>query len=170
MALRFEWDAAKAAANVRKHRVSFDEASTVFGDPCALIVEDPRHSDELRSAITGTAANDRLLTVMFTERGTRIRLISARRATRREEHPMKKRNGKQTRSSGRDDILPEYDFSHGRRNKYAAKYREGTNIVVLNPDVAELFPTSEAVNRALRALGGITPRRPVRPPRKRRTA
>ena len=85
MALRFEWDAAKAAANVRKHRISFDEASTVFGDPFALIVEDPRHShDEPRSAITGTAANDRLLTVMFTERGTRIRLSSARRATRRE--------------------------------------------------------------------------------------
>ena len=86
------------------------------------------------------------------------------------EHPMKKRNGKQARSVGRDEILPEYDFSQGQRNKYAAKYREGTNIVVLDPDVAALFPTSEAVNRALRALGGIAPRPPARRSRKRRTA
>ena len=83
---------------------------------------------------------------------------------------MKKRTGKQAQSLERDEILPEYDFSRGRRNKYAARYREGTNIVVLDPDVAELFPTSEAVNKALRALGGIAPRRSVRRPRKRRTA
>ncbi len=85
MALRFEWDAAKAAANVRKHGVSFDEASTVFGDPFALIAGDPRHSvDEPRFAIIGISANHRLITAMFTERGARVRLISARRATRRE--------------------------------------------------------------------------------------
>ena len=50
------------------------------------------------------------------------------------------------------DMLAEYDFSQGVRGKYAQRYHEGTNIVVLSPDVAEFFPDSEAVNAALRAL------------------
>jgi len=50
------------------------------------------------------------------------------------------------------DMLAEYDFSQGVRGKYAQRYSEGTNIVVLSPDVAEYFPDSEAVNAALRAL------------------
>ena len=50
------------------------------------------------------------------------------------------------------DMLAEYDFSQGVRGKYAQRYSEGTNIVVLSPDVAEFFPDSEAVNAALRAL------------------
>ena len=50
------------------------------------------------------------------------------------------------------DILPEYDFSQGVRGKYAKRYAEGTNIVVLSPDVAEFFPDSDAVNAALRTL------------------
>ena len=85
MALSFEWLPAKAADNVRKHGVSFGEASSVFGDPFARILEDPRHSiSEQRFAIIGLSVMNRLLAVMFTERGTRVRLISARRATRRE--------------------------------------------------------------------------------------
>jgi hypothetical protein len=50
------------------------------------------------------------------------------------------------------DMLAEYDFSQGVRGKYAQRYHEGTNIIVLSPDVAEYFPDSEAVNAALRAL------------------
>jgi hypothetical protein len=50
------------------------------------------------------------------------------------------------------DMLAEYDFSQGVRGKYAQRYHEGTNIVMLSPDVAEYFPDSEAVNAALRAL------------------
>ena len=65
-----------------------------------------------------------------------------------------------------DDILPEYDFSNGRRNKYAARYAEGTNLVLLDPDVAKDFPDSKAVNEALRALSAIIRRRS----RSRRTA
>ncbi len=53
------------------------------------------------------------------------------------------------------DILPEYDFSQGVRGKYAKRYAEGTNIVVLSPDVAEFFPDSDAVNAALRALVNV---------------
>jgi len=53
------------------------------------------------------------------------------------------------------DMLPEYDFSKGVRGKYAKRYHQGSNIVVLDPDVAERFPNSEAVNRALRCLATI---------------
>jgi hypothetical protein len=52
----------------------------------------------------------------------------------------------------RDKILPEYDFSQGVRNKYADRFRAGTNLVLLEPDIAERFPDSDAVNRALRSL------------------
>ena len=50
---------------------------------------------------------------------------------------------------------PRYDFSNGVRGKYAARYREGSNVVVLDPDVAELFKTSETVNEALRELARL---------------
>jgi hypothetical protein len=53
------------------------------------------------------------------------------------------------------DVLDEYDFSKGIRGKYAKRYAEGTNVVVLAPDVAEFFPDSESVNTALRALVGV---------------
>jgi hypothetical protein len=56
----------------------------------------------------------------------------------------------------------EYDFSRGVRGKYAARYARGTNVVVLDADVARLFPNSEAVNRALRAIARVAPRRRTR--------
>ena len=66
-----------------------------------------------------------------------------------------KPSGKAPPSEEDDDIRPEYDFSQGRRNKYAAAYAAGANVVVLDPDVAAVFPTATAVNEALRALAGI---------------
>lgn len=85
MALTFEWDAEKAASNVAKHGVAFDEAATVFADPLGRIVADPRHSmGEDRLVLLGHSHHNRLLAVMFTERGEVIRLISARPATRQE--------------------------------------------------------------------------------------
>ncbi len=85
MGLAFEWDTAKARQNVRKHGVSFEEASTVFADPLALTIDDPLHSDEEDRFITlGESQRRRLLVVVFTDRGERIRIISARVATRRE--------------------------------------------------------------------------------------
>ena len=85
MALVFEWDTAKADANVRKHRVTFEEAATVFGDPLARIFPDPDHSAaEERELIIGHSAESRLLVVSFTERPRSVRLISARPATRYE--------------------------------------------------------------------------------------
>jgi len=85
LALEFEWDPRKAAANLAKHEVSFEEAATVFGDPLGRIVTDPRHSsEEERFVLLGHSKDQRLLTVMYVERGKTIRIISARRATRRE--------------------------------------------------------------------------------------
>ena len=85
MAYVFECDAAKAIANAQKHRVTFDEACTVFGDPLALLMPDPDHSEgEVRYLLLGMSTHRRLLVVAFSERPPRTRLISARRATRRE--------------------------------------------------------------------------------------
>ena len=74
---------------------------------------------------------------------------------------MKKRpaKSKTVREADQDDLLPEYDFSKARRNPYAARYREGTNVVLLDPDVAKDFPDSHSVNEALRALSAIIKRR-----------
>jgi uncharacterized DUF497 family protein len=85
LALEFEWDLQKAAANLAKHKVSFEEAAKVFGDPLGRIVADPRHSsDEDRFVPLGLSQDQRLLAVMYVERGEVIRIISARRATPRE--------------------------------------------------------------------------------------
>lgn len=81
----FEWDPMKAEANVRKHGVTFDEASTVFGDPLNLLMTDPDHSlDEERFVLLGMSNRRKLLVVAFAERPPRTRLISARPATRHE--------------------------------------------------------------------------------------
>ena len=85
MSIEFEWDEDKAAKNVKKHDVSFEEASTVFGDPLALTIPDPLHSElEDRFITLGESHLRRLVVVVSTERGDRIRIISARLATRRE--------------------------------------------------------------------------------------
>jgi uncharacterized protein len=82
MGLKFEWHETKAAANRRKHRVAFDEAKTVFGDPRSLVIPDIMHSDdEDRWVRIGISARGRLLVVVYTERDDAIRLISGRRAT-----------------------------------------------------------------------------------------
>ncbi|MGH9556698.1 MAG: BrnT family toxin [Terriglobales bacterium] len=85
MALRFEWNPEKAAGNLAKHEVSFEEAATVFGDLLGRIVDDPRHSvDEPRYVLLGQSERQRLLAVMFAERAEGIRVMRARKATRRE--------------------------------------------------------------------------------------
>ncbi len=85
MVWKFEWDPQKAAANLAKHGVSFEEAASVFGDPLGRIADDPRHSvDEERFVLLGFSREGRFVAVMFTERREAIRLISARLATRRE--------------------------------------------------------------------------------------
>jgi uncharacterized DUF497 family protein len=83
---RFEWDAEKAVRNQRKHGISFDEAVTVFGDPRAVTFSDTDHSEnEDRSRTYGLSSKGRLLVVVHTERPSRVRIISARKATRYEQ-------------------------------------------------------------------------------------
>ncbi len=83
MAITFEWDTGKAAANLAKHGISFGEASTVFQDPLSVTVPDPRHSrSEERFAILGRSTRGRLLAVFHTEGDQRVRIISARQPTR----------------------------------------------------------------------------------------
>lgn len=81
----FEWDPMKGEANARKHGVTIDEATTVFGDPLNLLMADPDHSrDEERFVLLEMSNRRKLLVVTFAERPPRTRLISARPATRHE--------------------------------------------------------------------------------------
>jgi uncharacterized DUF497 family protein len=85
MALTFEWDSRKARSNLAKHGVTFEEAATIFGDVQSLTIPDPEHSlTEERFVTMGKAFGGKLLVVVHTERGDSIRIISARRANRRE--------------------------------------------------------------------------------------
>ena len=78
----FEWDGPKSRRNRTVHEVTFEEAVSAFADPLGRIVDDPRHSRaEPRYALIAQSGRGRILVVMFTERGERIRVISARRAT-----------------------------------------------------------------------------------------
>jgi uncharacterized DUF497 family protein len=84
--MRFEWNKEKAASNLKKHGVSFDEAVTVFFDPLAATFDDPDHSVGERRLLTiGYSSQDRLVLVCHTERKGSVRLISARRATKGEK-------------------------------------------------------------------------------------
>jgi uncharacterized protein len=83
--MEFEWDRKKAENNLRLHGVSFDEAMTVFDDPLFLTFADPDHSEEeQRFIIMGKSSNGKLLVVAHTKRSQVTRLISARKATRKE--------------------------------------------------------------------------------------
>ncbi|MBM4055336.1 MAG: BrnT family toxin [Planctomycetes bacterium] len=83
--MEFEWDTGKAKKNLRKHKVSFEEAMTVFYDQLSATFDDPDHSvDEERFITIGYSSRSRLLVVSHTERGKTIRIISARTATAHE--------------------------------------------------------------------------------------
>jgi uncharacterized DUF497 family protein len=85
MKLIFEWDAAKARANFRKHGITFEEATTIFGDPRAITITSPKPSEEIRFVTMGRAESGALVVVVVhTDRNDRIRIISARPASRAE--------------------------------------------------------------------------------------
>jgi uncharacterized protein len=86
MGLTFEWDEEKARINLRKHKVGFEEACTVFDDPRSITIPDVEHSaSENRYVDIGTSAQQRVLVVVYTERGSNVRIISCRRAASREQ-------------------------------------------------------------------------------------
>jgi len=83
--MKFQWDAKKERANVEKHGVSFQEATTVFGDPLAATIPDPDHAHgEPRFITIGHSSNNRLIVVSHTEEGENFRIISAREANAHE--------------------------------------------------------------------------------------
>jgi hypothetical protein len=82
----------------------------------------------------------------------------------------KKRAAKRTARVAEDDLRPEYDFSNAKPNPYAARFKGGTTVVVLDPDVAESFPDAAAVNDALRALARIAHKPGKKTSSRRRTA
>ncbi|MFO7568489.1 MAG: BrnT family toxin [Smithellaceae bacterium] len=95
--LLFEWDQKKAKNNLKTHDISFDEASTAFGDVLSLVIYDPLHSaDEDRFVLIGHSHKNRLLVIVHTERGNIIRIISARKATQKEKEQYEE-NAKRSR-------------------------------------------------------------------------
>jgi len=91
--VNFEWDPRKAAQNLRKHGVSFQEAATIFGDPLSVTYQDPDHSTaEQRFITVGMSSVGRILLVAHADRGESIRITSARKATRHERKHYEEKN------------------------------------------------------------------------------
>ena len=136
---------------------------SVFSDPLAAIFDDDEHSqDECRELIIGQSMAGRLLLVSFTERGKlMVRIISARKATRNERKNMKKLDKAKTPTASSDELCDEYsfDYSKAKPNRFAAKAAGTQQVVTLDADVSAVFSTSEAVNKALRALIDAMPSR-----------
>jgi uncharacterized DUF497 family protein len=151
--MRIKWDPVKAAENLRKHAVSFDEASDVFSDPFRGVVPDDEHSDdEDRYVALGSTPAGKLLIVFYTSRGEDARLISARRPTRSErrrymdETPM---IYDEPMEPGDEETM-HLDWSKMVRGLHYIPREKGT--AILDEDVYGIFRTSEEVNNALRML------------------
>ncbi|HUX72307.1 MAG TPA: BrnT family toxin [Steroidobacteraceae bacterium] len=145
MTIEFEWDAAKAKTNFGKHRVSFEEATSAFYDKLSISIPDPDHSvNESRFLLIGITTTRRFVVVAqpIAVGG----YVSSMRGGRpaRNEQAMKK--------SDIDLMRSEYDFSGGVRGKYLPRLANGANVVVLDRDIAKVFPTSKSVNDALRVI------------------
>ena len=147
---RFEWDDAKAKYNEAKHGVTFAEAEQIFDDPLNINIRDRFHSDDEDRYVTiGETLFGEVLVATYAERGDRIRIISARRATRSEKRRYMKKDFDMINDA--DDIQPEYDFSGGVRGKF---YQPGKTIIrmTIDEDVARHYYSSELINAALRQL------------------
>jgi uncharacterized protein len=149
----FEWDSVKAAKNLRKHGVSFEEASSVFYDPLATTGADPDHSENEDSLITfGASSAGRLLVVSHIECNEVMRISALA------ERPLMKGGFMKKAKAATDDLRAEYkrsDFKKLERGKYYEKVKARSNVVLLDPEVAAVFPNSTAVNKALRSLAEI---------------
>ncbi len=165
--MKFEWDPKKAQANISKHGVSFEEAVTVFEDWHSITVTDPEHSigEERfyllgdRNAVTYWWSVIRTAVTTFESSAPGMRMHGKRSSMRKSD------------KTSKTEAVPDIDFSGGVRGKYAARYAAGTNVVVLSPDVAEVFPDSMAVNEALRTLVRLSGKSVrMAPARKKRTS
>lgn len=153
--MNFERDPLKAARNYRKHGVNFHEAATIFGDPLAVTHLDPDHSESESRFIT---VGFRVLAESWSW-PTPIAMIQSELLALAWQHGTSANTMKKVKKrQGRDELRKEYDFSKiggGVRGKYLSRYRTGTNLVLLSPDVAKYFPDDLSVNAALRALIGV---------------
>jgi uncharacterized DUF497 family protein len=151
---RFEWDDVKAEWNEERHGVTFGLAEQIFDDPLNITIHDRFHSNAEDRYVTigGTLFNE-VLVVVHAERGDRIRIISARRATRQEKRRFMEKEFDTIHDAidEVDDMQPEYDFSGGVRGKY---YRPGKTItrMTIDDDVLRHFHSAELLNAALRQL------------------
>ncbi len=126
MPLSFEWDEQKAGTKLAKHGVSFDEATTIFGDPRSLTIPDPAHSQtEDRFIILGCSHRQRLLVVAIQRAVIMCASSAPGPPAGANEGTMKKASEKKDEP----EMRAEYDFSHGVRGKYARRYAQGTNVV-----------------------------------------
>ena len=160
MGYEFEWDWIKAESNFCKHGVTFDEATTAFGDPMVLLMADPDHSFgehrycclECRIVVDSSSRPLR--------NGRRgLALFQQGRRLDRSGGDMKRKASRRRGDVDRDTMRPEYDFSKAVRGATAARYAQGTNVVVIDPEVLD----------ALRALAPVMRKR-RRPARRRRSA
>lgn len=149
----FEWDDGKAKWNVECHGVTFTKAIRVFSDPLCATFHDAWHSDDEDRLITiGSTLFNEALVVCHTVRGERIRIISARHATKAERR--KYMNDTKNRINDKDDLQPEYDFDYSKAER--GKYYQGRGplviVVSLDEDVAKHYSSTQSVNDALRML------------------
>ena len=148
--MRFEWDSAKAARNLRKHGVSFEEAVSVFYDPLAATGADPDHSeDEERFVTFGLRRLDASCPYLIASAGKQSASLALVPQHRQKDAFMKKAK------SSSDELRAEYtrsDFKKLERGKYYERVKESSNVVVLDAEVAAVFPNSDAVNEALHSL------------------
>ena len=158
MGYNFEWDPEKAEANLRKHGVSFAEAVTVFGDPLSMNMPDPDHSKGNNGSSFSACQIVFACWSCPTPRGDRERelLVPGWQLDMNESNMNKSKVKARPHSSDEDTMRPEYDFSKAVRGVTAARYAEGTNLVLLDPDVAEIFPSARAVNEALRTIARLS--------------
>lgn len=148
--LPLRWDPRKARINLEKHGVSFEEAANAVDDPFAVVRSDEQHSiDENRFLLVGENGAGRTLTVIFTVRAESAWIISARKSTQRRRYMEDEPTIHD--APVEDEMLGEYGHLKGwRRNPFRFTRAEGA--VLLDPDVREVFRTSEEVNAALRLL------------------
>lgn len=153
--MQFEWDPEKAAANVQKHQVSFHEAGTVLEDPLSTTFPDAAHSEEeLRFLTIGLSAEGRVWSWRIRSDTTPCASSAPVEQRGANENTM----SKATRLDD-DELRPEYGFASmkgGVRGKYVARLRKGTNLVLLEPEIAVAFPSADAVNEALRGVLNTT--------------
>jgi uncharacterized DUF497 family protein len=148
----YEWNAGKAKANIHNHGVSFDEAATVFLDPLALTFPDPYHSGgEERRSRSATPPDIRSSSCRIASAETAYESSAHEKRPEESAGNMKKASAK----SLDDDLRPEYDLSQlkgGVRGKYYRQAAAGTNLMLIEPELAKVFGDAESVNRALRLL------------------